>query len=135
MLPNIKIEELFNNLKKKNSDIYVQRAKSLKNNINKRTRLWSLNLTSMELCVFSDSSMTGKDKIINFIQSVDSESPWIEDLDFTSAFYKWIRFGCKTASIMLRDFPQSFAEAKNVLLWGRAAFADQMPLDSGHGEV
>ena len=129
MLPNIKIEELFNNLKKKNSDIYVQRAKSLKNNINKRTRLWSLNLTSMELCVFSDSSMTGKDKIINFIQSVDSESPWIEDLDFTSAFYKWIRFGCKTASIMLRDFPQSFAEAKNVLLWGRAAFADQMPME------
>ena len=129
MLPSIKIEELFNNLKKKNTDIYVQRAKSLKNNINKRTRLLSLNLSSMELCIFSDKSMTGKEKIMHFIHSVDSESPWIEDLDFVSAFYKWLRFECKKATVMLRDFPQSFAEANNVLLWGRAVFADQLPLE------
>ena len=129
MLPNMKIEELFNNLKRKNTDIYVQRAKSLKSNVNKRTRLLSLNLSSMEFCVFSDSSMTGKEKIMNFIHSVDSESPWIEDLDFVSAFYKWLRFECKKASVMLRDFPQSFAEANNVLLWGRAVFADQSPVE------
>ena len=129
MLPSTKIEELFNNLTKKNSDIYVQRAKSLKNNVNKRTRLLSLNITSMELCIFSDQSMTGKKKILNFIRTVDSESPWTEDLDFVSAFYKWIRFECKAASIMLRDYPQSFAEAKNVVLWGRAAFADQTPME------
>ena len=129
MLPSMKIEELFNNLRKKNADIYVQRAKSLKNNINKRTRLLSINLSSMELCIFSDSSMTGKEKIMEFIHRVDRESPWIEDLDFVSAFYKWIRFECKAASIMLRDFPQSFAQAKNVLLWGRAVFADQLPME------
>ena len=129
MLPSLKIEELFKNLKKKNADIYVQRAKSLKSNINKRTRLLSLNLSSMELCMFSDKSMSGKEKIMRFIHSVDSESPWIEDLDFVSAFYKWLRFECKKASIMLRDFPQSFAEANNVLLWGRAVFADQLPME------
>ena len=129
MLPSVKIEELFNNLKKKNADIYVKRAKSLKSNINKRTRLLSLNLSSMELCIFSDKSMTGKEKTMNFIHSVDNESPWIDDLDFVSAFYKWLRFECKSASIMLKDFPQSFAEAKNVLLWGRTVFADQLPME------
>ncbi len=68
MLQSAKIEELFNNLKKKNADIYLQRAKALRKNAAKRTRLLSFNLSSMELLIFSDRSMTGYNTTVDFIQ-------------------------------------------------------------------
>lgn len=102
MLQTGKVEELFSNLKKKNTDIFVNRAKILKKTVTKRTRLFSFNLSSMEFLIFSDRSMTGYNTAIDFIQAVDPESPWPEDLEFISAFHKWIRFECKSASLHLR---------------------------------
>ena len=124
-----KIEELYTNLSKRNADIYVQRAKSLKENVSKRTRLLSFTLTSLECMMFSDASMTGKPNIIRFMQQVDAETPWPDDIQFTSAYFKWLRFQCKSASVMLRDFPQSLADAKNITCWGKCVFAEQRPMD------
>jgi hypothetical protein len=58
-------------------------------------------------------------KDIILFQSVDSESPWVDDLNFTSAHYRWVHFECKSANIKLRDYPQTLADAKHVLCWGR----------------
>ena len=68
MLQNSTIEELFSNLKKKNADIYVQRANKLRQTVAKRTRLLSFNLSSMEFFIFSDRSMTGYETAVDFIQ-------------------------------------------------------------------
>lgn len=68
MLQSSKIEELFGQLKKKNADIYVQRAMKLKQTMTKRTRLLSFNLASMEFFIFSDRSMTGYETAVDFIQ-------------------------------------------------------------------
>ena len=66
-LQSAKIEELFSNLKKKNADIYVKRAKLLRETVAKRTRLLSFNLSSMEFLIFSDRSMTGYNTGVDFI--------------------------------------------------------------------
>jgi len=68
MLQTGKVEELFSNLKKKNADIYVKRAKMMRQNMSKRTRLLSFNLSSMEFLIFSDRSMTGYNTAVDFIQ-------------------------------------------------------------------
>ncbi len=68
MLTTSTIEELFSNLKKKNADIYVQRARKLRQSVKKRTRLLSFNLSSMEFFIFSDRSMTGYETAVDFIQ-------------------------------------------------------------------
>ena len=68
MLQTSTIEELFSNLKKKNADIYVQRANKLRQSTTKRTRLLSFNLSSMEFFIFSDRSMTGYETAVDFIQ-------------------------------------------------------------------
>ena len=72
-LQSAKIEELFSNLKKKNADIYVKRAKLLRETVAKRTRLLSFNLSSMEFLIFSDRSMTGYNTGVDFIH-VSSQS-------------------------------------------------------------
>ena len=68
MLQTATIEELFTNLKKKNADIYVQRASTLRKTMTKRTRLLSFNLSSMDFFIFSDRSMTGYETAVDFIQ-------------------------------------------------------------------
>lgn len=64
----LQIEELFNNLTKKNAEIYVHRGKALREKGSKRTRLLSFNLSSTELLIFSDKSMAGKEAVYDFIQ-------------------------------------------------------------------
>ena len=66
-LQSAKIEELFASLKKRNADIYVDRAKKYKETDTKRTRLLSFSLTSMEFLIFSDRSMTGYNTGVDFI--------------------------------------------------------------------
>lgn len=117
-LTSAKIEELFTNLKQKNADIFVKRAKMLREN-EKRTRLLSFNLSSMEFMIFSDRSMTGYNTGVDFIHAIDPDSPWGEDLEFISLFYKWVRFECKSACTFLRDYPQNFTDAKHILFWGK----------------
>ena len=68
MLQTSTIEELFSNLRKKNADIYVQRASKLRQTVTKRTRLLSFSLASMEFFIFSDRSMTGYETAVDFIQ-------------------------------------------------------------------
>lgn len=71
-----------------------------------------------------------QNRIVNYFpQIVDNDSPWPDDLTFTSAFCKWIHFECKSATIQLRDYPQPLADAKHILCWGRIALAEQVPMD------
>ena len=60
---------------------------------------------------------------------LDPDSPWGEDLEFISLFYKWVRFECKSACTFLRDYPQNFTDAKHVLFWGKVALAEEFPAD------
>ena len=84
MLQSSKIEELFGQLKKKNADIYVQRAMKLKQTMTKRTRLLSFNLASMEFFIFSDRSMTGYETAVDFIQV----GQCTQNSDFTVYFWR-----------------------------------------------
>ena len=129
MLQNSTIEELFSNLKKKNADIYVQRANKLRQTVAKRTRLLSFNLSSMEFFIFSDRSMTGYETAVDFIQEIDPDSPCNEDLEFIAAHHKWVRFECKSASTYLKDYPQNLTDAKHILFWGKIALAEEAPAE------
>jgi hypothetical protein len=50
-LPAGKVEELYNNLKKKNAEIYIQRSKQMLRAVPPRTRLFAWNMTNMEIMV------------------------------------------------------------------------------------
>ena len=67
-------------------------------------------------------------KMFNF-QEIDHDSPCSEDLEFVSAYHKWVRFECKSASTYLRDYPQNLTDAKHILFWGKIALAEEAPAD------
>ena len=66
MFPKEKIEELLTNLGKKNSEIYVQRAKKLFSKVS-RTRLFECNLGCLEISILSDPSMHRRENILNMM--------------------------------------------------------------------
>ena len=63
------------------------------------------------------------------LQEIDHDSPCSEDLEFVSAYHKWVRFECKSASTFLRDYPQTLTDAKHILFWGKIALAEEAPAD------
>ncbi len=50
MFPTEKVEELLKNLKRKNAEIYLQRAKKLYSGAHPRTRLLEWELRGLEVC-------------------------------------------------------------------------------------
>ncbi len=50
-------------------------------------------------------------------------------MEFVSAFHKWVRFECKSATILLRDYPQALVDCKLILFWGKCALAEETPVD------
>ncbi|XP_040574353.1 protein hobbit [Lepeophtheirus salmonis] len=127
MLPVNKIEQIFTDLSRKNTDIYIKRAQNYHAKSSKKAKLWSWSISSMQLMVLADSSMHSPDAVIDFIQSIDQESPWLENMEFFTLLLRWIRFECKLSTMYLKDFPQYLADFKHVLLWGKIALADEAP--------
>ena len=127
MLPSAKVDELYANLRRKNADIYVKRSASLKQGGKMRTRLMELSFSAVELFVLSDSSLTGKQTMCDFMMEVEPDAVWPFDLDFSAMYFKWLRFECKSALVRLRDYPQPLLDMRHVLFWGRVCLAEQMP--------
>ena len=126
MLPSAKVDELYANLKRKNADIYVKRSANLKSG-KMRTRLMELSFSAVEFFILSDSSLTGKQTMCDFMMEVEPDAVWPFDLDFSTMYFKWLRFECKSAFVRLRDYPQPLIDLRHVLFWGKVCLAEQMP--------
>eukprot|EP00096_Caligus_rogercresseyi_P006696 TRINITY_DN23422_c0_g1_i1.p1 TRINITY_DN23422_c0_g1~~TRINITY_DN23422_c0_g1_i1.p1 ORF type:complete len:104 (+),score=13.61 TRINITY_DN23422_c0_g1_i1:147-458(+) len=74
MLPVNKIEQIFMDLSKKNTDIYIKRAQNYHAKSPQKAKLWSWSIYSMQLMVFSDTSMQSPRAVQEFIQ-MGQDSP------------------------------------------------------------
>ena len=90
-----------------------------------RTRLMELSFSAVEFFILSDSSLTGKQTMCDFMMEVEPDAVWPFDLDFSSMYFKWLRFECKSALIRLRDYPQPLIDMRHVLFWGKVCLAEQ----------
>ena len=97
--------------RKKNAEIYIQRARRAYSNCMARTRLLELEMRGLEVIVLADPSMQGKEAIRN-LKDLDCFSPWPPDsqLDFTTLWCRWIKLESETFTVNLRDFPQSLLD-------------------------
>ena len=64
------IDELYRKLERRNTDMYVERALYLGRK-KKRTSLLTLKVASIECMVFSDASMSGRNRLVEFMQQVN----------------------------------------------------------------
>ena len=130
MLTGEKVDKLFSDLDIRNTSIYVQRALNYHDkSSSKKSKLVTVSLSTLELMIFSDSSMMGDRIFDHFIENTDAESPWPEKLEFSSKILRWIRVEFKYLTCFLRDFPQPLADFRHILLWGKIGLADEVPAD------
>lgn len=122
-MPAGKVDELWANLKIKNSDIYVQRSKLMYKAAPQRTRLFAWSMADVELMVMSDFLLQPLDKM----QEMDPDSPWPEEgMEFSTLWCKHINLRCEEWNFQLRDFPQPLLEIKKMCLCGQLVGAEQV---------
>lgn len=103
LLPAETLAELHANLVKKNSEIYIQRSKKIKEAGPTRTRLFAWTLTDVEFMIMADPSLHGPANVIRMMKEIDAESPWPEDgLDFVTLWCRAINFSCTEWKFLLR---------------------------------
>lgn len=70
--------------------------------------------------------MTNVDDLKRFLKNTEKDSKLPEGWEVSTFYLRWLRLECKSASIRLRDFTQPLVEMNHVLLWGKAALAEQV---------
>ncbi|XP_030570008.1 protein KIAA0100 [Drosophila novamexicana] len=128
LVPAGTIESLYANLVKKNSEIYIQRSKKIRESGPVRTRLLAWIMTDVEIVAMADTSIHGYDNVTRTMREIDSESPWPEEgLQFTTLWCRGVNISCSEWKFMLRDFPQPMFYVKSMRLYGNLCGAEQMP--------
>lgn len=103
LLPAETLAELHASLVKKNSEIYIQRSKQIKESGPTRTRLIAWILTDLEIMALADPSLHGKDNVTRIMREIDAESPWPEEgLEFVTLWCRVVNVSCTEWKFMLR---------------------------------
>ncbi|XP_034656577.1 protein KIAA0100 [Drosophila subobscura] len=127
LVPAGTIESLYANLVKKNSEIYIQRSKKIRESGPVRTRLLAWIMTDVEIMAMADTSIHGYDNVTRTMREIDHESPWPEEgLEFSTLWCRGVNISCSEWKFMLRDFPQPMFYVKSMRLYGNLCGAEQM---------
>ncbi|XP_043650223.1 protein KIAA0100 [Drosophila teissieri] len=127
LLPSGTIESLYANLVKKNSEIYIQRSKKIRESGPVRTRLLAWIMTDVNIMAMADTSIHGYDNVTRIMREIDHESPWPEEgLEFSTLWCRGVNISCTEWKFMLRDFPQPMFCVKSMRLYGNLCGAEQM---------
>lgn len=103
LLPAGMLEELYANLIRMNSEIYVQRSKKINEAGPPRTRLFAWILTDLQIMAMADPSIHGKENVTAMMREIDAESPWPEEgLDFITLWCRAVNISCSEWKFMLR---------------------------------
>lgn len=128
LLPQDKVEELYESLHKKNAEIYVQRWKQMQRTGPPRTALFAWTMQDIEILALADPSIDGYDKATAALREMDPETPWPEDgLEFNTLWVRGIGVKCAEWKLQLRDFPQPLLLVQKLSIWGRLAGAEALP--------
>ncbi|XP_054265215.1 protein hobbit isoform X2 [Macrosteles quadrilineatus] len=134
-LPAGKVEELYSNLNKLNSQIYVQRSRQMKQ-AGTRTRLFAWIMSDVEILALADPSIHGPEHVTRVMSEIDCDTPWPEEgVEFTTLWCRSVTASCTEWKFQLRDFPQPWLDIGQLHMWGRLVGAEQMPNRRAKREV
>ncbi|CAB0004586.1 unnamed protein product [Nesidiocoris tenuis] len=127
LLPQGKVEELYDKLKVMNSRIYIKRSRMLKEQ-GVRTRLFAWTISDLQVLALCDPSIHGPENVVNNMVQIDPDSPWpLEGLEFSTLWCRSVAINCKELKFLLRDFPQPWLDVGEMQMWGKLVGAEQIP--------
>ncbi len=72
-LTSRKVEELYESLSKKSAEIYIDRSKKLYATVPIRSKLFTWQLTNLEIVALADPSIHGKENVIKNMKEIDPD--------------------------------------------------------------
>lgn len=102
-MPTSTIEGLYENLIRKNSEIYIQRSKKIRDSGPVCSHLLAWVMTDVEIMAMADVSLHGTEKVTNIMREIDAESPWPEEgLEFSTLWCRYVHINCSEWKVLLR---------------------------------
>lgn len=103
LLPAETLADLHASLIRKNSEIYIQRSKKIREAGPTRTRLFAWILTDLEIMTMADPTIHGYENVTRIIREIDFDSPWPEEgLEFVTLWCRGVNISCSEWKFMLR---------------------------------
>lgn len=125
-IPVNKREELYANLDKKSSEIYVRRSQQLYNSQPIRRQLFTWLMEDVHVVALADTNLHGTDNVLRHMQEIDKESPFPQDsIEFVTLWCRYVSASVKLWLVSLRDFPQPMVDVQNKHVWGRLIAAER----------
>ncbi|OWF48647.1 protein KIAA0100-like isoform X2 [Mizuhopecten yessoensis] len=125
-IPADRVQELFDSLDKKSSDIYLQRSRLLYKKTPMRTKLFTWLMEDVEILAYADKSFHGKENVVKHMRDIDNQSPYPEEgQEFMTLWCRYVNFNLSLWKVMMRDYPHPMLEVKDIGLWGRLIGAEQ----------
>uniref|UniRef100_T1IJV3 FMP27/BLTP2/Hobbit GFWDK motif-containing RBG unit domain-containing protein n=1 Tax=Strigamia maritima TaxID=126957 RepID=T1IJV3_STRMM len=119
LLPNSKVDVLYANLQKRNTDIYIQRSRQMYSAAPRRSSLATWHFAEVEILALADPSCHGKQRVVEHIQNIDNESPYPEEgIEYSTLWCRKMRTSCTFISFALRDYPRPVMTMTNFYAWG-----------------
>ncbi|KAG8300516.1 hypothetical protein J6590_074429 [Homalodisca vitripennis] len=135
LLPAGKVEELYQNFNKLNSQIYLQRSRQMKQ-AGTRTRLFAWIMSEVEIIALADPSIHGAENVVKVMTEIDCDTPWPEEgVEFSTLWCRSVTASCVEWKFQLRDFPQPWLDIGQLHMWGRLVGAEQMATRRGQSTV
>lgn len=124
IISNVQIDELTTSFDLQNAKIYIERSRKIKSN-QTRTQLFVIKAEDFIIHLISDTSYNTYDKMVNLLKSIDSSSPFPDDLKFSTIWCKHTYCNIGLCVVSLRDFPRPMVNAKNICFKGILMGAEQ----------
>ncbi|XP_069135589.1 protein hobbit-like isoform X1 [Argopecten irradians] len=125
-IPADRVQELFDSLDKKSSDIYLQRSRLLYTTTPMRTKLFTWLMEDVEILAYADKSFHGKENVVKQMKDIDNQSPYPEEgLEFVTLWCRYVNFNLSLWKVVMRDYLHPMLEVKDMGLWGRLIGAEQ----------
>lgn len=130
-----KLDELKRNLKEKNAQIYIDRSKEMYEDRPPRKTLFLIFFKQIELSVLADDSLHGQENIISHMTTVDPDSPYPQNLEFTTLWGRMISGKFNFLKMLIRDYPQPLLSIESFTTRGMIIGSEVCGVESATREL
>ncbi|KAL3069292.1 hypothetical protein niasHS_018017 [Heterodera schachtii] len=124
--PDTKVDALHRSLVKKDAQLYVERIRKVRQQLQERRPLFQWTLEDFELRAFADPALHGRDNVLACIRNFNPESHFpVEHPEFSTLWARAVELQVSQSRMLFRDYPLPYLHLRKAHFWGTLVGAEQ----------
>uniref|UniRef100_A0A183BLI9 Fmp27_GFWDK domain-containing protein n=1 Tax=Globodera pallida TaxID=36090 RepID=A0A183BLI9_GLOPA len=125
--PNTKVDALYRSLVKKDGQLYVERIRKVRQQLQERRPLFQWTLDDVEVRAVADPTLHGRDSVLTCIRNFNPESHFpVEHPEFSTLWARAVELEVSQSRMLFRDYPLPYMHLRKAHFWGTLVGAEQL---------